>query len=195
MQDGLETGSRIGAGRVWPSSLRVTELLSVNPLEPVPSPEAIPSSLRGRIVRWRRMLRLRPFDTSTPEGRSAERYRRIAWSTMLSTIARFVGLATSFISVPLVVGYLGSERYGMWLTMSSLVAALGPLDMGIGLGLLTVVSDAYGRDDRQAARRAISTAVAMLTTIAALAVVVFGIVYFLIPWARFFNVASPAAVS
>jgi len=119
------------------------------------------------------MLRLRPFDTSTPEGRSAERYRRIAWSTMLSTIARLVGLATSFISVPLVVGYLGKRRYGMWLTMSSLVAALGPLDMGIGLGLLTVVSDAYGRDDRQAARRAISTAVAMLTTIAALAVVVF----------------------
>jgi len=141
------------------------------------------------------MLRLRPFDTSTPEGRSAERYRRIAWSTLLSTVARFVGLATSFISVPLVVGYLGSERYGMWLTMSSLVAALGPLDLGIGLGLLTVVSDAYGRDDRQAARRAISTAAAMLTTIAALAVVVFGIVYFLIPWARVFNVATPTAAS
>ena len=66
-----------------------------------------------------------------------------------------VGLATSFISVPLVIGYLGSERYGMWITMSSLVAALGPLDLGIGLGLLTVVSDAHGRDDRAAARRAI----------------------------------------
>jgi O-antigen/teichoic acid export membrane protein len=99
------------------------------------------------------------------------------------------------VSVPLVVGYLGTERYGMWLTMSSLVAALGPLDLGIGLGLLTVVSDAYGRDDREAARRAIATAAALLTTIAAVAVLVFGIAYFFIPWARLFNVTSPGAVS
>jgi O-antigen/teichoic acid export membrane protein len=169
--------------------LRVTELLSVNPLEPVPP------SLVGRLVRWRQMLRLRPFDTSTPEGRSAERYRRIAWSTLLSTVARFVGLATGFISVPLVGGYLGSDRYGIWLQMSSFVAALGPLDLGIGLGLLTLVSDAYGRDDREAARRAISTAAAMLTTIAALAVVVFGVAYFVVPWARVFNVTTPTAMS
>jgi O-antigen/teichoic acid export membrane protein len=167
----------------------VSDLLAAAPAEPGPS------SIIERLARWRRFLRLRPFDTTTPEGRSAERYRRIAWSTLLSTVARFVGLATSFISVPLVVGYLGSERYGMWLTMSSLVAALGPLDLGIGLGLLTVVSDAYGRDDREAARRAISTAAAMLSTIAVLATIAFGIVYFLIPWARIFNVATPTAIA
>lgn len=168
----------------------MTDLLSVDPLEPGPSSSSI-----GRIVRWRRFLRIRPFDTTTPEGRSAERYRRIAWSTALSTVARFVGLATGFISVPLVGGYLGDDRYGIWLQMSSFLAALGPLDLGIGLGLLTVVSDAYGRDDREAARRAISTAAAMLTMIAAVAVVVFGIAYLFIPWARVFNVTTPTAMS
>jgi O-antigen/teichoic acid export membrane protein len=168
---------------------RMTELLSVTRLEPGSR------SLIKRLFYYRRLLRLHSYDTTTQEGRSAERYRRIAWSTLLSTVARFVGLATSFISVPLVVGYLGSERYGMWITMSSLVAALGPLDLGIGLGLLTVVSDAYGRDDREAARRAISTAAAMLSTIAALAVVVFVFAYFMIPWARVFNVATPTAIA
>lgn len=167
----------------------MTEVLSAAPLGPQRS------SLGARILRWRRLLRITPFDTTTLEGRSDERYRRIAWSTALSTVARVVGLATSFISVPLVIGYLGSERYGMWLTMSSLVAALGPLDLGIGLGLLTVVSDAYGRDDKEAARRAIATAVAMLTTIAALATVAFGVAYFLIPWDRVFNVVTPTAAS
>jgi O-antigen/teichoic acid export membrane protein len=167
----------------------MTDLPSATPLLPGRS------SLVETLVRYRRLLQIRPFDTTTLQGRSDERYRRIAWSTALSTAARFVGLATSFISVPLVIGYLGNERYGMWLTMSSLVATLGPLDLGIGLGLLTVVSDAYGRDDREAARRAISTAVAMLTMIAALAVVAFGVAYFVIPWARVFNVSSPTAVS
>jgi O-antigen/teichoic acid export membrane protein len=166
----------------------MTDLLSAAPLEPQ-------QSLIGRIVRYRRLLRLRPFDTTTLEGRSAERYRRIAWSTALSMIARVVGMATSIISVPLVLDYLGSDRYGIWLQMSSFVAALGPLDLGIGLGLLTVLSDAYGRDDKEAARRAISTAAAMLTLIASVAVVVFGIVYFFIPWARVFNVTTPTAMS
>jgi O-antigen/teichoic acid export membrane protein len=153
------------------------------------------SSLIRRAARWRRLLRVHPFDTTTAEGRSAERYRRVAWSTLLSTVARVVSLATGFISVPLVFGYLGSERYGVWLTMSSLVAALGPLDLGIGLGLLTVVSDAYGRDDRETARRAIASAAAMLTLISAVAIAVFGIAYFFIPWARVFNVVGPAASS
>ena len=166
----------------------MTESLSVDPIEP-------PRSLIRRVLLWRRLLRLRPYDTTTIEGRSAERYRRIAWSTALSTVARLVGLATGLVSVPLVGGYLGSDRYGIWLQMSSFVAALGPLDLGIGLGLLTLVSDAYGRDDKEAARRAISTAAAMLITIAALAIVVFGVVYLTIPWARVFNVSTPTAIS
>src|SRR5664280_2253068 len=166
----------------------MTDLLSAAPLEPE-------RSFIGRIVRYRRLLRIRPFDTTTLEGRSAERYRRIAWSTALSMIARVVGMATGLISVPLVLDYLGQDRYGMWVQMSSLVAALGPLDLGIGLGLLTVLSDAYGRNDKEAARRAISTAVAMLTMIAALAAVAFGFAYFMIPWARVFNVTTPTAIS
>lgn len=153
-----------------------------------------------RLLRLRKLLQVRPFDTSTPEGRSAERYRRVAWSTLLSAVARVIALGISFVSVPLVVGYLkdpvyGNERYGMWLTMSSLVATLGPLDLGIGLGLLTVLSDAYGRDDKETARRAISTAMAMLTAISTLAALCFAALYFVVPWARVFNVSSPTAIS
>jgi O-antigen/teichoic acid export membrane protein len=149
----------------------------------------------GRVTRWRRFLRLRPFDTTTAQGRSDERYRRIAWSTALSTFGRVVGLATGVISVPLVGGYLGDDRYGMWLQASSFVAALGPLDLGIGLGLMTVVSDAYGRGDREAARRAISTAAAMLSLIGALVIVVFGVAYFAVPWDRVFSVHTQPAIS
>ena len=172
----------------------MTDLLSVTPLEPAPS------SLMGRLARWRRFLRLRPFDTTTPQGRSDERYRRIAWTTLLSAVGRLVGLATGLISVPLVGGYFGidhggNDRYGIWLQMSSFVAALGPLDLGIGLGLLTIVSDAYGRDDREAARRAISTAAAMLSLIGALVIVVFGIAYFTVPWAGVFAVHTEPAMS
>ena len=184
---GAETQARPRRGPV--PSRRVTDALTVTPLKPGPV------SPMGRLARWHRFLRLRPFDTTTAEGRSDERYRRIAWSTALSTIVKVTGMATGLISVPLVGGYLSSDSYGIWLQMSSFVAALGPLDLGIGLGLLTVVSDAYGRDDREAARRAISTAAAMLSLIGAVVVVVFGVAYFMVPWAHVFGVHTQPAVS
>lgn len=151
--------------------------------------------LLGRIARWRRLLQLHPFDTATAEGRSAERYRRIAWSALLSTIARVVAIAISFITVPLVVGYLGAERYGMWLTISSLFAILSPLDLGIGNGLRQIVSDASGRDDREAARRAVSTALVLLSAIAFAVAALALAAHPAIPWARLFNVTSSQALA
>jgi O-antigen/teichoic acid export membrane protein len=149
----------------------------------------------GRLQSLRRYLRLRPFDVSTPEGRSAERYRRVAWSTVLAAVGKIISMATGFISVPLVIGYLGSERYGMWVTMSSLVTALGPLDLGIGLGLLTILADANGRGDRDTARRAVATSLSLLCTIALVAMLVFLAVYALVPWPRIFNVQTAAAAT
>ena len=149
----------------------------------------------GRVWSSRRYLHLRPFDTSTPEGRSAERYRRIAWSTLLAAVGKVISMGTGFISVPLVIGYLSSDQYGMWLTMSSLVAVLGPLDLGIGLGLLTILSDADGRGDRETARRAVATSLTMLLTIAAFVLIAFAAAYAFIPWSRLFNVNTAAAAS
>jgi len=148
----------------------------------------------GRVWSSRRYLRLRPFDTSTPEGRSAERYRRIAWSTLLAAIGKVISMGTGFISVPLVIGYLTKEQYGMWFTMSSLVAVLGPLDLGIGLGLLTILSDADGRGDRETARRAVATSLTMLLAIATVVLLLFAAAYAFIPWREVFNIKEVAAI-
>lgn len=156
--------------------------------------DATGEGVLARVARWRRLLQLTPFDVATAEGRSAERYRRIAWSTLLSAIARVVAIAITFITVPLVVGYLGAERYGMWLTISSLIAILSPLDLGIGNGLMQIVSDASGRDDREAARRAVSTALVLLSAIAFAVAALALVVHPMIPWARLFNVTSSQAI-
>ena len=149
--------------------------------------------LLGRLSRWRRLLQLQPFETSTPEGRSAERYRRIAWSTVLAVIARAVAVAITLISVPLVVGYLGAERYGMWLTISSLLAVLGPLDLGVGNGLRQMVAEASGRDDPEASRRAISSALFLLSVIALAIIAALPLIYPTVSWADLFNVSSTLA--
>ena len=121
--------------------------------------------LLQRAGQARALVRLTPFDTSTEEGRSKERYRRVALSTVVSAGAKGVVVLTTLVSVPLTVGYLGPERYGLWMTISATIAMLGFGDLGIGLGLLNVVSEADGKDDRGAAARYVSSSFFMLRII------------------------------
>jgi O-antigen/teichoic acid export membrane protein len=139
------------------------------------------------------ILTLKEFDTGTPEGRSKERYRRVALTALSSGGAQVISVITMLISVPLTLHYLGSERYGMWMTISSVVLMLGFTDLGMGLGLMNSVSEAHGKDDRQAAAQYVSSAFFMLTGMGVLLLTAFALAYPHIPWARLFNVKTPQA--
>jgi O-antigen/teichoic acid export membrane protein len=151
----------------------------------------------GKIIHRVRMLkaflRLKPFDTSTPEGRSLERYRRAALTTLTSVVARVAMVLTSLITVRLTVRYLGTERYGLWMTITSVVAMMSFADLGIGNGLLNSISEAHGRDDRESVRKYVSSAFFVLLGIAAALLALFALVHPFVPWPRVFNVASALA--
>ena len=83
------------------------------------------------LTRGLSLIRLKPYDVSTPGGRAQERHRRIALTALASAAARGIGVATSLISVPLTLHYLGVERYGLWMTISSVIAMLGFADLGL----------------------------------------------------------------
>jgi O-antigen/teichoic acid export membrane protein len=140
-------------------------------------------------------VRLRPFDTSSEEGRASERKRKLALTVLAAAVAKSIQLTTVLLSVPLTLPYLGSERYGMWMTISSCIVVLNFADLGLGLGLLNAIAAAHGHDDRQAARRAVSSAFFMLLSTCALLAIAFTIVYPSVPWARVFNVHSPLATA
>ena len=96
-------------------------------------------------------------------------------------------------AIPLTIGYLGIERYGAFVSITALTSLFAFADLGLGNGLLNVVSDANGRDDRIGAARAVSSAVVMLTLVA---IALAGLLAFAFPavdWAAFLNVTTPAA--
>jgi len=140
------------------------------------------------------ILGFREFDTSTPEGRSRERYRRVALTAVASAGAKVVGVVTMLIAVPLTLHYLGSERYGMWMTINSIVAMMSFANLGMGLGVMNAVSEAHGREDRQAAVRYVSSGFFMLSAVALFILIGFAVVYPMIPWQRVFQVTSPQAI-
>lgn len=147
------------------------------------------------IERLRPFLSLRPFDVSTAEGRARERQRRAALSTVAAMFAKVVSVGTQLITIPLTLNYLGAERFGLWMTISSVVAMLAFADLGIGNGLLNAIAEANGKDDSEAIRRYISSATLILGLVSCSALGVLGLLHSLIPWAKFFNVTSPLAVA
>ena len=143
-----------------------------------------------QIARLVSLFRLRPFDTSTEGGRSKERFRRAALTTMTSVAARAIALLTALISVPLTFRYLGAERYGIWMVLISIIAAMGFADLGIGNGLMNAVSEAYGKDDHHLAKEYITSALALMLCIATLLALAGAVAYPFLPWLRLFNVKS-----
>jgi O-antigen/teichoic acid export membrane protein len=106
-----------------------------------------------------------------------------------------VAVVTGLAAVPLTVGYLGSERYGVWLTLSSLLNWFAVSDFGLGgNALVNALADADGREDRKLTRELVSTAFWMLVGIAALLTLLMATLLPLIPLAKVFNVSSSISV-
>jgi len=136
------------------------------------------------------LCRLRPFDTSTSEGRSNERFRRAALTTVSAGGARAISLLAALISVPLTFRYLGPERYGIWMVLISIISVMGFADLGIGNGLINTISEAYGKDDHALAKEHLTSAFVMLLSVAVVLAVAGVVVYPFVPWLRLFNVST-----
>ena len=152
--------------------------------------EVWPAAVRHRL----RCLTLKPFDERTPEGRSDERHRRIALSAATSALSKVLGMVAALVSIPLALGYLGGERFGIWSTLSSLMVALQFADLGIGNGIINRVAEAQGRGDRAAIRRYLSSGLLALLAIAAVVGLMLPVVVMWVPWAQVFRLSDALAV-
>ncbi|UCC55315.1 MAG: oligosaccharide flippase family protein [Gammaproteobacteria bacterium] len=139
------------------------------------------------------LLRLTAFDTTTDAGRSRERQRHIAWTSVTAATAKITTAVTMLITVPLTLGYLGPERFGMWMTITAVITMLGFADLGLSNGVLNAVAHASGRDAQQEIRRLISSGLFMLCMVGTAILLVFTVSYTHIPWATLFNVSSATA--
>jgi O-antigen/teichoic acid export membrane protein len=135
--------------------------------------------------------RLTALFTKASGDRGHERYRRAGLTASTSYIAKGLTILTGFISVPLTVRYLGAERYGVWLTISSLLLWVALTDFGLaGNALVNVVSEAVGNDDRASARHYAASAFWALAIIALVIGVAFAAAFRFIPWRTVFRVSD-----
>lgn len=120
----------------------------------------------------------------------AERLRKAAWSVMVNYLARGLAILISFVSVPLTLNYLDKERYGLWLTISSIIAYLNVTDLGLGLGLQNRVAEARGREEREKIGALLSTAFLVMVIVGSLVALGGIVVTWVVPIGQWFHISS-----
>ena len=139
---------------------------------------------------------LKSFLTNRHRNAGRERYRRAGLTASASFVSKALTIIISFVSVPLTVHYLGSERYGIWLTIGSLLTWMSMTDFGIaGNALVNLLADAHGKEDRELAGQHASSAFWTLVGLSLCIGAIFLFCFHLIPWPEVFHVSSAVPVS
>ncbi|KAA0210398.1 MAG: O-antigen membrane protein [Chlorobi bacterium OLB4] len=116
--------------------------------------------------------------------RSIKAKKNIYTIFFTNTCSILIGLAL----VPLTIHYLSPTRYGIWITISSLLGWLGFFDIGLGNGLRNKFAESLAKGEIKAAKIYVSTAYAILTLIIISLLIVFIIVNEFINWNTVLNV-------
>lgn len=104
-----------------------------------------------------------------------------------SVFYKLLGVAISFIAVPLMIRYLGNERYGIWSTMLSIFSWIILFDVGIGNGLRNKLTESLAKGSLEDAKRYVSTGYIALGAISFFLFVVFIVCGQNINWQVVFN--------
>jgi O-antigen/teichoic acid export membrane protein len=150
--------------------------------------------LLDRARRLVSLVRLAPFETTTVEGQSRERHRRIILATVASGLAKGVSVLASLVIVPMTLHYLGKERAALWAMISSLFIGLTCVDFGIGNGLLNLIATAHGKDDKKTIKECVSSGFFLLLSVGLLLAIVVVLGCIFIPMAKVFPVTSAPAI-
>jgi O-antigen/teichoic acid export membrane protein len=140
-----------------------------------------------------RLVRLTPFDTSTEQGRHDERHRKALLTAGSSVAGKFASVGANLLVIPMVLNYLGPERFGIWATITSFVMLLSFADLGIGNGLMTAVSQASGRVNDTEMRRLATAGLVMTALVGSVLLLITAVLYPVVPWAKLLNVTGRSA--
>lgn len=151
--------------------------------------------IASRVMSLVRHIHFSPYDISTPEGRGSERLRLLSWATITAGLSKGGSLLIVLASVGWVTNYLGTERFGLWMTTTSIITLLNFADFGMSNSLVNSVSVALGKDDVEAIRRNISSGLAIMLLVAVVIGLIFFTVYSFIDWGKITNVVEPLSVA
>jgi O-antigen/teichoic acid export membrane protein len=112
---------------------------------------------------------------------------------LLIAILKGCSVAISLVLVPVTIHYVNDTRYGIWLTLSSIVGWFSFFDIGLGNGLRNKFAEAIASDKQELARTYVSTTYAILGIIISIILFIFFCINPFLNWSRILNTPSDMA--
>lgn len=140
-------------------------------------------------------MRIRSFGSAQVlakirSGMKAERVSQVIKGAASAAGAKLLLSGVSLFTLPLAVRYLGAERYGIWVTVSTITSWIALLDLGISNTLTNSISTAFANDDNSMAAHHTSNALMITLSIAGLLGLISAVVWANTDWMHLFNVST-----
>jgi O-antigen/teichoic acid export membrane protein len=105
-------------------------------------------------------------------------------------IIKGLSIAIGLIMVPLTINYLDATKYGIWITLSSIITWFSFFDIGLGNGLRNRFAEAMASGKHELAKIYVSTAYAILSLIIGIVLLLFYIINPFLNWNKILNVGQ-----
>jgi O-antigen/teichoic acid export membrane protein len=117
----------------------------------------------------------------------SNRTRKYFWEVQGAVLCKAAAMASSFLSIPLMISYLGPEKFGVWSTLLSIISWIVFFDLGIGNGLRNKVTESLAKGEKDKARQYTSTAYMVIGLIALTLWILLTAMSHYISWQSVFN--------
>ena len=112
-------------------------------------------------------------------------------SAIINMALKPVSAILSLVYTPILLDYLGDEKYGLWATILSVITWISFFDVGIGNGLRNLLSRLISEKKEIDAKKAVSTAYIVLSIIATILFVFLAFMSFFADWCYIFSTSVP----
>ncbi len=121
-----------------------------------------------------------------------QRSVKVKKNILASFFIRITNIGIGLAIVPLTINYLSPIKYGVWITLSSIIGWFGFFDIGLGHGLRNHFTKSIAKKDYKLARVYVSTTYAILTFIILIVLILFFLVNPFLNWNKILNVNDPS---
>lgn len=110
-------------------------------------------------------------------------------NTVLYNIGlKCINMILMFLSVPLLLGFLGKERYGIWVTIFAAVNWLNIFDVGLGQGMKLRLTKAFSLNRKEDIKELISSSYFFVLSIVVILAALIFPSYFVFNWSSVFGI-------
>jgi len=106
---------------------------------------------------------------------------------LILSVVKGLSILISLVMLPLTLHYINPTRYGIWLTLTSIIGWFSFFDIGFGNGLRNKFAESVAKGDDEKARIYVSTTYAVLSIIIAIILLFFLLVNPLLDWSKLLN--------